>query len=243
LSDVSACYTFIAVPRAPMNLPLSLCALVACSFAAGACADPPPKVEQKHFLFHVFGDPGKSVANAELIVSGTTIGRTDLHGTAPVTLSGHEGDSVEVLVRCPAEYQSPTKPTAVSIHHLVAETTTQYEASCPPRARTIVLAVNGMKGYRLPVVQLGRTIGETDDSGVTTILLHAEPNEPIEVSLDTSAPENALLRPRNPVWTFVTKNEDDVVVFDPQLTVAPKPRPTVSRHAEPTLRPVPIRIQ
>ena len=103
-----------------------------------------------------------------------------------------------------------------------------------------------MKGYRLPIVELGQKIGETDDSGVATILLHVEPNDQFEVTLDTSAPENATLRPRNPTATFLTRNEDDVLVFDPQVTVLPKPRPTMSRRHGPVKidgPPIPIRIQ
>jgi hypothetical protein len=222
-----------------------LCVLLSCSIGTAACADKPLPLEKKDFSFHVTGDPGQPVANAELVLNGRSLAATDAQGLALVTLSGHEGDAFDVFVRCPADFQSPAQATRVSIHRLAGNKRTEYTATCSPKARTIVLAVNGMKGHRLPIVELGRAIGETDESGVATILLHAEPNDQFEVMLDTSAPEDALLRPRNPVATFVTKNEDDVFVFDPQLTLAPRPKATTSRHRLPVHDgpPIPIRIQ
>ncbi len=181
-----------------------------------------------------------------LTANGQVLATTDAQGVALVTLSGHEGDAFEIAVKCPNEFQSPVRPTKIAIHRLAGNTVLEYGATCLPKARTIVVAVNGIKGYRLPIVQLGRVIAETDDSGVATIVLHVEPNDQFEVSLDTSAPENAFLRPRNPVATFIAKNEDDVFVFNPGLTQLPKPRPTVSRHHVAPVNdgpPIPIRIQ
>jgi len=218
--------------------------VVASSLVAAGCASKPASLEQKSFSFHVTGDPGKPVAHAALTVSGQVVATTDAQGVALVTLAGHEGDAFDVSVQCPSDFQSPPRPTSVSLHKLAGDKLPEFDASCLPKARTIVLAVNGMKGYRLPVVELGRTIGETDDSGVATILLHVEPSDQFEVTLDTSAPENAMLRPRNPAATFVAKNEDDVFVFNPQLTVLPPPRPTTSRHRPVKVDPmIPIRIQ
>ncbi len=227
-----------------MNV-LPVCAVLAGSLALQACTESEPAVEQKRFSFHVTGDPGKPVPGAQLIMNGQAIATTDPQGVAQLALSGHEGDTFELFVQCPIEFQSPPKSTVVAVHRLEGNRLTEYAATCQPKARSIVLVVNGMKGYRLPIIQLGRTIGETEDNGVATILLHAEPNDQFEVSLDTSAPENAQLRPRNPTATFTTKNEDDVFIFDPQLSVVAKPRPVVSRHAPVKVQgpPIPIRIQ
>jgi hypothetical protein len=218
------------------------------SVAAFGCAPKPQPIEQKSFSFRVTGDPGKPVRGAELVANGQVLATTDALGVAPLTLSGHEGDTFEIAVKCPPEFQSPQRPTKIAIRRLAGTNTVlEYGASCQPKARSIVLAVNGMKGIRLPIMQLGRTIGETDENGVATILLHVEPNDQFEVSLDTSAPENSFLRPRNPAATFIAKNEDDVFIFDPGLTQLPKPRPIVSvrRHVVPINDgpPIPIRIQ
>lgn len=227
-----------------MKLPLST--LIACALATSACAGKQPTLEKTSFSFHVSGDPGKPVPDAELTVNGQRVAMTDAQGVGLVTLSGREGDTFEISVRCPADFQSPARTTKVALHRLAGNKVPEYDVTCLPKTRTVVLAVNGMKGYRLPIVELGRTIGETDDSGVATILLHVEPNDQFEVTLDTSAPENALLRPRNPTATFLTKNEDDVLVFNPELTLLHKPRATMSRrHAPVTVDgpPMPIRIQ
>jgi hypothetical protein len=224
-------------------LPLS--ASLALSLAAVACVAKATSVEQKQFRFRVSGDPGQPVAHAELTVNGQTLATSDAQGVALLTLSGHEGDTFDASVRCPADFQSPPRSTQIAIHRLAGDQVPEYDTTCLPKTRAVVLVVNGIKGYRLPVVELGRTIGETDDSGVATILLHVEPNEEFEVMLDTSAAENATLRPRNPAATFVAKNEDDLLVFDPQLTQLPRPRPTIARRSIPVrVGPqLPIRIQ
>lgn len=221
--------------------------LIALTIGGSGCVEKQAPLEKKEFVFHVTGDPGQAVPGAELWLTGHRVATTDAQGDAVLTLSGHEGSTFEIFVHCPTEYQSPAQGTRVTIHRLAGNRRTSYDATCSPRARTIVLAVNGMKGHRLPVVLLGRAIGETDESGVATILLHAEPNDQFEVMLDTSAPEDALLRPRNPVATFTTKNEDDIFVFDPQLALAPKAKPTAARRPIPMPvhvgPPIPVRIQ
>jgi hypothetical protein len=218
--------------------------LLAASFATAACTAKPPPLESKRCAFHVTGDPGSPVAGTELTVAGRVVGTTDARGVALVTLQGHEGETFDVGVRCPSDFQSP-RAQPVTLHKLAGDAPTEYDATCRPKARSVVLAVNGMKGYRLPIVRLGQTIGETDESGVATLLLHVEPDESFEVTLDTSAPENAQLRPRNPTATFTTKNVDEVLVFDPQLSVVAKPRPAVARvHAPTKVVPlIPVRIQ
>jgi hypothetical protein len=227
------------------TIPPTLTFVLAFSLGVCGCAERRAPLEKKDFEFHVTGDPGQPVAGAEILLSGRRVATTDAQGVAQLALSGREGDAFEAFVRCPSEYQSPAQGIRVGIHRLAGNKRTEYAATCSPRARTIVLAVHGLKGHRLPVMLLGRAIGETDDSGVATIVLHAEPNDQFEVTLDTSAPEDALVRPRNPVATFTTKNEDDVFVFDPQLTLAPRPKPTVARAPVPVRvgPPIPIRIQ
>jgi hypothetical protein len=223
----------------------AMCIILSCAMGASACAVKSAPAQKKELSFRVTGDPGEAVANAEVTLDGRRLAQTDAQGVALVTLSGHEGDAFDLFVRCPGDFQSPAQGTRVTLHRLAGNKRTEYTATCARKARTIVLAVNGMKGHSLPIVVLGRMIGETGDSGVATVVLHVAPNDQFEVMLDTSAPEDAFLRPRNPVATFSTKNEDDVFVFDPQLTLAPRPKPTtVSRRPVPVQGPpIPIRIQ
>jgi hypothetical protein len=80
---------------------------------------------------------------------------------------------------------------------------------------------------------------------LATLLLRVGPQEPFDLALDTSAHDDAALRPQNPAATFTVKNSDEVVVFDPHFTEAPKPAPPRPRRAAaaPAGPRMPIRIQ
>ena len=65
-------------------LPLS--ALIACTLATSACASKQTTLEKKSFSFHVSGDPGKPVPNAELTVNGQRVAMTDAQGVGLVGL-------------------------------------------------------------------------------------------------------------------------------------------------------------
>src|SRR5271170_1598420 len=126
-----------------MNV-LPLAAVLASSLLAAGCASKPAGLEQKSFSFHVTGDPGKPVAHVGLMVGGQLVATTDAQGVARVTLAGREGDAFDVAVQCPTDFQSPPRPTSVSLHKLAGDKLPEFDATCLPKARTIVLAVNGM---------------------------------------------------------------------------------------------------
>ena len=216
--------------------------LLALSMATTSCAGSRVVVGQKKVLFRVEGERGRPVANASLVAGGRTLAATDSLGEAFLTLSGREGDTVDVAVVCPVGFQSPPTPLTVSLRRLVGEKPIEYLVTCPPKTRVVVVAVNALRGHRIPIVELGRTIGETDESGVATLLLSVERNAPFEISLDTSGPDNAWIRPRSPTASFSAHNEDEVLVFDPQLTLE-RPAPPVARRAPREAPRLPVRIQ
>jgi hypothetical protein len=211
-------------------------------FALAACAPPVPPPPQR-FAFHVYGDPDEPLPGAQLRLRGSLLTTSDAAGVATFAMNGREGETFDVSVECPAGYKSPAQSTTVTMSRLVStDQVAEFDVLCPPDVRTVVVAVKADKSHRLPVMLLGREIARTDESGVATVLLHPEPQEQIELMLNTNDKDNAALRPQNPTATFVVKNRDDVFVFDPHFTImakrAPPPRPmTVGKGP-----PIPIRI-
>ena len=219
--------------------------VAAVSLVLAACTPPRPPPPQR-FSFRVASDPGKPLAGARLVRDGKVLATSDVTGLASFATEGREGDAFEVAVQCPAGFQSPGQPTSVLIRRLASpDVVAEYDAACPPRTRAIVVAVKGAKGHRLPVLHLGQEIARTDASGVATVLVRAEPQEQFDLALDTSAHDDVALRPQSPAATFSVKNGDDVLVFDPHFTEAPKPAPPRPRHvaAGPLPPRMPIRIQ
>jgi hypothetical protein len=227
-----------SAPRARL-LPLAVAVAVA------GCAPPAPSPPQA-FAFHVSSDPDVPLAGAQLRMRGNLLATSDAGGVARFAVNGRDGEPFDVAVECPTGYRSPTLPTTVTLGRLVAaDEVTEFDVRCTPAVRTVVVAVNGSKGRRLPVLLLGREIARTDASGVATVLLHPEPQEQLELTLDTSDKDSADLRPRSPTATFVAKNEDDVFLFDPHFSVAArKAPPPAPRVVHAPLKPVgPVRIQ
>ena len=218
------------------------CATASVGLALGACSAPRQALVQR-FAFHVASDPNKPLAGARLLRDGKVIASSDATGAAPFTMEGHDGETFEVTVECPSGYQSPAQPTVVMLRRLAATAVVaEYEAACTPRTRAVVVAVRGAKGHRLPVMNLGQEVGRTDASGFATVLLHLGPQEQFDLTLDTSARDDAGLRPQSPAATFSVKNSDEVVVFDPRFSEIPKPAPP-RRHRAVGPQRLPVRIQ
>ena len=230
---------------APMKKTTFVAPLAAVPLLLIACAPPRPPAPQR-FAFHVASDPGKPLAGASLVRDGKVLATSDAAGVASFALDGHDGETFTVAVECPAGFQSPAQPTQVMLRRLASpDVVAEYDAACPPRTRAIVVAVKGPRGHRLPVLRLGQEIARTDSSGVATVLVRVGPQEQFDLALDTSAHSDLSLRPESPAATFTVNNSDEVLVFDPHFTEAPKPRPPRPRRASaaPQGPPVPIRIQ
>lgn len=182
---------------------------------------PKPALE---VVVKVTSDPDKPLEGAKVLYAGKTIATTDDTGQAKLTLTGNDGDSYEVSVKCPTGYQSPAKATVIPLKRLEGSTP-EYDVSCPPTTRTAVVAVRAENGAFLPIKHLGRVVGRTDSSGAATVLLkEVEADTPIELVLDTSEKGMEVLRPQNPTSpAFVVKRGDEVFTFDQKFQIeAPK---------------------
>lgn len=206
--------------RTPIVRFLAAVVLAVCASCGGEPQQKPP-VE---VLVKVTGDPGQPLEGATVLFSGKPIKTTDKKGSAPLTLTGNEGDSYDVTVKCPAGYQSPTKPINITLHRFAEPSKVpEYEVSCPPTTRTIVVAVRAENGANLPVLHLGRPIAKTDSAGAATVLLeNLDADSQFELTLDTSEKGNEVLKPQNPTSTFTVKRSDDVLTFDVKFVVEKK---------------------
>ena len=137
---------------------------------------------------------------------------------------GKEGDQVDLTVKCPADYESPSSPVTVSLRRLaVGSRPPLFEARCPPTLRTVVVGIRSDNGVNLPVTVLGRTVARTDASGAAIFMLRVKPSEQVDVGFNTSEKGAEQLRPQNPTMTFVAKDKDDFVVLDQNFTIEKKP--------------------
>lgn len=197
-----------------MRAPLFFVLVVAAGLTGCQALEPPPPPPQIINL-RVYSDPGKPVANAELMFAGKKIASTDATGLGQLKLAGRDGDPFDITVVCPTGYASPDKPIQVILKRL-ADTSKnpEYAASCPPTVRKVVVAVRADGGPNLPVTYLGREVARTDESGAAHVLLKLQPGEQFDLMLTTTEKQNEALRPQNPVASFAVGPKDDVFTFD-----------------------------
>ena len=205
-------------------LGFALCALI--SAGCSKIIDE-PKALPFEVQVTIVSDPGKPLAGAELLAGTKVVGRTGAAGTAMLRFTGTEGDQVDLVVRCPADYESPSRTLSIGLRRLApGSPLPKFEAACPPTSRTTVVGVRADNGPNLPVTLLGRVVARTDTSGAALFTLHTKSGEQVVVTLDTTGEE--LLKPQNPALTFVAKDQDDFVLLETAFTVGKKklpPRP------------------
>ena len=211
-------------------------ALLACSKVDVGFDD--PKQVPFEVQVRVTSDPGKALPGAQILAATKVVGKTDANGSARVRFGGKEGDQVDLTVKCPADYESPSSPLTVSLRRLAAGSRPPlFEARCPPTLRTVVVGLRSDNGVNLPVSVLGRTVARTDASGAAIFTLRVKPSEQVGVSLSTSEKGAEQLRPQNPTLTFVAKDKDDFVVLDQNFTIEKK---VVHYKPRPDNRPKPL---
>ncbi len=184
--------------------------------ALGACnalkSVPPPPQE---VVIRIASDPGKPLKDAELFHSGKKVAVSDEEGVAKLSLTGKDGESFDLFVKCPEGFQSPAKPIQVLLRRLADPTKKpEYSATCPPMVRTVIVAVRAENGADLPIMHLGREVARTDASGAAHVVLKVKPEESFDLVINTSGEGKERLRPQSPAESFTVKDHDEVFVFD-----------------------------
>lgn len=208
---------------------------LAVPFLSSGCnlkAEPPAPFET---LITVTSDPGVPVPGAVITKGGKEGPSTGAEGKVTLKIGGTDGESVDLMVKCPADLVSPIKPVTVLLRRNTGAKLPQYDVLCPPKIRHMVVAVRADNGPNLPVKVYGKTVGYTDAHGAFTYALPLAPGDGVEMSIDTSG--NPLISPHSPSTILTMKPYDDVVTFDQKFKVKVIPKPP------PKPRIVPIQIR
>ncbi|MET0795541.1 MAG: hypothetical protein ABW061_28740 [Polyangiaceae bacterium] len=212
-----------------MNLTRARAASLRCLVAglvAFGCDLQNPSSRAYQFSVRISGDPGRPVAGAALTYKGKQVAVSDSVGLAQLSAHGQEGETVDFGVSCPEGYRSPTSPLSLRLTRLRdGSRIPEYQVTCAPALRDVVIAVRAENGADLPVKYLGRQVARTDAAGAAHFLLRVEPGAQLEVALDTR--DKRWLRPQDPVAHFLTRSEDDVFVLEQPFVVQHDARHTV----------------
>jgi len=221
--------------------------VAACALAVGCDVFKPeePAVVPLRAEFTVTSDPGVGVRGATLRVRKQTAAAavTDDTGRARVEVSGTEGERVDVEVVCPAGYQSPEERSSLTIRKLSeGSREPNFAVRCAPLYRSVVVGIRTENGQNLPVVHLGKQVGQTDASGAAHVLLTVKPGEQVTLLLDTqsmvassspkpsqsataSSERRPRVRPENPTLTFRAPDRNELVLLEQKFVVEPEKKP------------------
>ncbi len=162
----------------------------------------------------VTSDPGQALPGVELTRDGARVGVTTEHG-ARLALLGKEGEVAVLDVRCPEGFRAPEQPLQIPLKRFAdTQHTPEYSVVCAPKLRLVVVAIRADHGASLPVMYLGQPVARTDASGAAHVALRLPPNSQFELTLATTQPEAARLRPQNPTARFVVPDGDELLALD-----------------------------
>jgi len=198
--------------------------LAALALEALPACKPPPQPAPSSVLVRVLDESKAPVGDAELASQSQVISRTDAEGRAEISVSGREGASYLVDVRCPIGYRSPEAPLEVRRLDNGSAGRPEYVARCNRLHHKLVVNVKATgAGGSLPVLYLGKPLTRTDGEGKARVVLEGDVLERIDLQLDTSAAPFAKIHPQNPTGSFEIPTVDGETTFEVKFTQDKKP--------------------
>ncbi len=220
--------------------PLAVFVVLALASACKQLEEPPPPP----FRVAVTVESDKDVPLPNVVVrrGDKDIGKTEGNGKAVLTFRGEEGDQIDVWVKCPEGFDSPTKPTTVALRRLSdPNKLAEYPVKCPPAERKVVVALRSDNGVNLPVKYLGREVAHTDQSGAALFMMSGKPGDHMEFTLDTSEKASENLRPQNPTVALVVDNKDQYYALDQPFQIQKAKVVYAPVHRPQPIGPTPLR--
>lgn len=212
--------------RSPLFVVL---AIAACG--CGAFESPPPPPPYKASIV-VHGDPGQPLPGARVSTGSKSNPLvTGADGRVELVMQGVEGDVREVSVTCPPGHQQLTGSLQIRLTRLATAQLPEYQLSCPPLRRKVVVAVRAENGPYLPVKYLNQVVATTDETGAAHFALEIEPGS-FSVAIDTS--DRKDLKPPSPAKIMTVGQQDDILVFDQRFQLPKKKviiyKPTIPQN-------------
>ena len=189
----------------------------------GACK-PPPQPAPVTVFVRVLDESKEPVGNAEIASQSQIISKTGGDGRAEITVSGREGATYLIDVRCPTGYRSPEAPLEIRRLDNGTAAVPEYVTRCSRLRHKLVVNVKATgAGGSLAVLYLGKPLTRTDAEGKARVVLEGDALERIDLQLDTSDPAFAKIHPQSPTGSFEIRGRDDETTFEVKFTRDAKP--------------------
>jgi hypothetical protein len=216
----------------------AIMAMLCVTGAASACKEVP--LEPFRILIHVDADVGQSLANIPIVYKDPQnpnapeleVKRTDVSGNAAIETLRPDGESLQLLIRCPADTDA-AEPILLTVRRTEGSFVTRFERACHPQIRTVAIVVRAENGPNLPVLYLGQQVARTDAAGAAHFAMKMRTGDTFNVGISTKGDDK--LKPRDPSATLTVGVGDEVrlvnVKFEREVPKAvpvyhaPPPRP------------------
>ncbi len=208
----------------PASSAVAIAVLVAVVASGVAACKPPPPPAPVTVFVRVLDESKEPVGNAEIAAQSQVIAKTGGDGRAEITVSGREGATYLVDVRCPAGYRSPEAALEIRRLDNGSASPPEYVTHCNRLRHKLVVNVKTTGvGGSLAVLYLGKPLTRTDTDGKARVELEGNALERIDLQLDTSDPAFTKVHPQNPTGSFEIPSHDGETSFDVKFTQDKKP--------------------
>lgn len=194
------------------------------SLACKHLEDPPAPP----FTVDIMVSQDKDVPLADAVIqrNNREVGKSDATGKASLKISGAEGDSFDLWVKCPAGYASPDKAVTIRLQRLGEGRAPQYPVQCAPSERKVIVVLtafdqttNNAAGIgAIPILHRGKQVATLDQSGTTTFMMSAKPGDHLEFQLDTREKKYELFKPQNPIVQLDVQPQDHIYPLEQPFT-------------------------
>jgi hypothetical protein len=199
--------------------------------ATVGCSSPPAAPESVYIL--VLDEGKAAVPDTEIVTHGEVVTKTNADGRAELQLTGREGTSFAVEVRCPNGYRSVGPPLVIRRLMTVGSPVPEYSAHCGRLRHSVSVRIHTENGSNMAVRHLGKEVARTDNTGIAQVVIEGMVHDRVDLTIDTSDPRWAKVHPQNPVATFEITEKDDTQAFEVKFTAPPKPVRHVAQRTGP----------
>ncbi|CAN5412187.1 hypothetical protein BH09MYX1_BH09MYX1_33060 [soil metagenome] len=194
------------------------------SLACKHFEDPPPPPFEVDII--VSQDKDVPLADAAIQRNNREVGRSDAKGKAVLKITGAEGDSFDLWVKCPSGFTSPDRAVTIRLQRLGEGKAPEYPVNCAPSERKVIVVLTAydqttpsLVGVgNVPVMFLGKEVATLDPSGSTTFMVTAHPGDHLEFLLDTREKKYELFKPQSPVVQLDVQPKDHIYPLEQPFT-------------------------
>jgi len=215
------------------------------------CKSPGARVTTYPVQVIAQSDADEALAGVQVVADGRALGTTDAQGSLQASITGQEGQRIELQASCPEHFSGPLEQPSLLLKTFEsvdpnASRSTALHVTCAADERLSLVAIRtGRAG--VPVLLRGAEVARTTESGTAHVVVRQPAGSSFQLTLDTKQLPD--LKPQSPTRLFPVEARDDFTVWDqgfaeqPKKVVHARRAPKPAAPPPPPPKPVPYRLK